>query len=92
MAAFARSITSVGSPVSFPRRTWNKKKSHRIDRFTGFVVGARLPCPPLEPEELLQPFSADGRLQVVELQVGEVAGELVEARLMLVDYRAGGFI
>jgi len=29
----ARSIASVGSPRSFPRSTWNLKKSLRIERF-----------------------------------------------------------
>jgi hypothetical protein len=38
--AFARSMISVGSPMSFPRRTWNRKKSWRMDRFLLYVRSA----------------------------------------------------
>jgi hypothetical protein len=44
---------------------------------------------PLVVEELLQAFGADRRLEVVEVKVSEVAGQLVEARLVVAIRRFG---
>jgi hypothetical protein len=47
------------------------------------VVGARRPGAPQRVEELFDALGASGRLEVLDLEVEEVAGELVQAALVV---------
>jgi hypothetical protein len=54
-----------------------------------FVVGASGAGAPLELEELLEPLSADWRLEVGDFEVGEVARQFVEDRFVIAIRRFG---
>ena len=84
--AFARSIASVGSPRSLPAAHLEVEEVTE-DREV-LVVGACGARAPLVLEELLEPLGADRRLQVGELEVSEVAGELVETRFVVDGFLA----
>ena len=53
------------------------------------VVGAARAFAPVSVKGLLQPLGADRRLQVDQFEVGEVAGELVEATLRDMNHASG---
>ena len=53
------------------------------------VVGAAGAFAPLRLEELFESLCPDRRLQVADLEVGEVAGELVEAGFVIAVRRRG---
>jgi hypothetical protein len=60
---------------------WKRKKSLMMERV--LVVRAWRPRAPECVEELFYALGAGGRLEVLDLEVEEVASELVQARLVV---------
>jgi hypothetical protein len=71
-------VAAEGSPDHLPAEEVLDDAQVRVVGPGFGVVGA-----PVDVEELLEPLRADRGLEVLELEVGEPAGELVEAGLVL---------
>src|SRR5262249_9257403 len=73
-------VGRAGSPCRRPERTAHSKKPFRIEMF--FAPRAGRGVAPLLVDELLEALGPDGRLEVREFWVGEVARQLVKAALV----------